>query len=136
MRRLLLLLACLLGSAVGAFLGVVAGIATNSVLLAWASAATFPVLALVLAGIRQGRQLTKIAGYALLGWGLCFILEPGVDEGAAHRAIRIAADPLAGKGWYISCHITSWVLASVGVAFMPLQHRTSASSRPGTRPAS
>ena len=123
MRRFLLLLACLLGSAVGAVLGVIAGVTVDSALLAWASAAVYPVLALMLAGIRQRGQLAKIAGYALLGWGLCFVLEPAMQQTAAHRALRIAADPLVGKGWYIPCHITSWVLASVGVTFLPSQPR-------------
>ena len=129
MRRILLLLVCLVGSAVGAAFGVVAGITMDSALLAWASAAAFPVLGLVLAGVRQRGQLVRIAGYALLGWGLCFLMQPLVSQSATSRAHRIATDPLVGKGWYIPCHITSWILASAGVVFLPSQDRTSASSR-------
>ena len=132
MRRLILLVACLLGSAVGGVFGIAAGIGANSALLAWASAAVFPVFALLLAGFRNRSQIAKIAGYALIGWGLCFILAPSTSQSAASRARRIVADPLVGKGWYIPCHVVSWIMASVGVAFAPSQHLTNRST--STRP--
>ena len=115
--RLLLLLVSVVGSAVGAVIGIVAGVMLNSSLLAWISAAAFPIIALVMAGIREYGLLLKIGGYALLGWGLCFALEPAVSQTAATHARRIASDPLAGKGWYIACHFASWILVAVGVAF-------------------
>ena len=118
--RLILLLVSSVGSASGAVIGIVAGLTLDSALLAWISAAAFPMIALVLAGIREYSFLLKVGGYALLGWVLCFILEPAVSQSAANRALRIASDPLAGKGWYIACYVSSWILASVAVAFRPL----------------
>ncbi|HEY4259079.1 MAG TPA: hypothetical protein VGM98_02915, partial [Schlesneria sp.] len=59
----------------------------------------------------------KIAGYAFLGWTLCFALGPSSSETARSRANRIAADPLRGQGWLIPCAAASWLLASIGVAY-------------------
>lgn len=112
-----MLLASLIGSAVGAAIGIVAGVTLDSALLAWISAGAFPIIALGVAGVREYGFLVKIGGYALLGWGLCFVLEPAISQSAASHARRIASDPLAGKGWYIACHVASWILVSVGVAF-------------------
>jgi len=119
--RLTLLIAGSVGSASGAVIGIVSGVTFDGALLAWISAAAFPMIALVVAGIREYGFLVKVGGYALLGWGLCFLLEPAVSQGATSRALRIASDPLAGKGWYIACCVTSWILVSVGVAFRPLK---------------
>jgi hypothetical protein len=112
-----MLLASLIGSAVGAAIGIVAGVTLDSALLAWIAAGAFPIVALVLAGIREYGFLVKIGGYALLGWGLCFVLEPTISQSAASHALRMSSDPLAGKGWYIACHTVSWILVSVGMAF-------------------
>jgi hypothetical protein len=131
MRRLRLVFACTLGSGVGAVVGVAAGVALNSAWWAWLAAAVFPGLALWLAGFHQRRQLAKIMCYALLGWGLCFVLEPATSQSSTGRARRIAEDTFRGKGWYVPCHVAGWVLASVGVAFAPLGQTRGETNEPG-----
>lgn len=119
MRRFKWMIACMSGSLVGAITGLTAGIALDSALVAWLSAAAGPVIALYLAGLHRRVQLLKIACYALIGWGLCFVLEPATSQTAARRASRIAESALLGKGWYIPCHIAAWIFASAGVVFVP-----------------
>ncbi len=129
--RLLLLVASLVGSAVGAVIGTAVGVTTDSDLLAWISAAAFPIIALALAGIRDCQTLVKIGGYALLGWGLCFLMEPTISQSAASHARRIASDPLAGKRIYLVCYVASWILVSVGVAFRPVNAANNAANPSG-----
>ena len=119
MRRSLLISACLIGSIFGGIVGVMGGIALDSAWVAAFSATVFPVVGLLLARIRDPRLLTKIAAYALIAWGLCFVLGPSITQSRDSHLRRIAADPLAGKGWYIPCHIASGILAVAGVAFLP-----------------
>jgi hypothetical protein len=118
MRRFQWLIACTCGSLVGAIAGLTAGMALDSALVAWLSAAAGPVIALYFAGLHQRVQLLKIACYALIGWGLCFVLEPATSQTAARRASRIAESALLGKDWYIPCHIAAWIFASAGVVFV------------------
>jgi hypothetical protein len=120
MQRLVLLGACLVGSTVAGIVGLFSAIWWDTSLVALIGAAIFPTVCLVVAGLQSRSQLFKIAGYALIGWTLCFILAPTTSQRPQNRASRIAADPLVGKGWYIPCAVVSWVMASVGVAFSPL----------------
>jgi hypothetical protein len=71
-----LLFSSSLGSTVGAVVGIAAGIKFDSALAAWISAAAFPVIAIVMTGAPEPRMFLKIGCYALLGWGVCFLLAP------------------------------------------------------------
>jgi hypothetical protein len=81
--------------------------------------------------IRECRTLVKIGGYALLGWGLCFLMARTISQSAVSHARRIASDVLAGKKMYLVCYVASWILVSVGVAFRPVNAANNAANPSG-----
>lgn len=119
MKTFSLLLVCLIGSIIAGGLGLAAGIAWDTWIVACTCSVVVPTAAIYLAGLRDRSHLIKIATYALLGWSLSSALGPSVSQGSQSRARRIAADPLKGHGWLISCAAISFLLASVGVWFAP-----------------
>ena len=119
MKRLSLVSACLIGSVIAGGLGLAAGIAWNTWTVACTCSVVVPTTAVYLAGLRDHSQLIKIATFALLGWSLSSTLGPSVSQGPQSRARRIAADPLKGHGWLISCAAMSCLIASVGVWYAP-----------------
>lgn len=131
-KRLTLQVAVLLGSSLACCVGLATGIAFDTAFIAWISAATFPLVCVYVLGLRDGRQLVKLACYAAIGWTLCFVLAPARSESKESRARRIAADPLSGKGWYIHSTVASWIMLSVGIAFVPAHCLKSQTDRPST----
>jgi hypothetical protein len=117
MRRLYLLIltfcCCLIGAIVGVYLSIRLDANTPSVV----AAAAFPVLGAYIGGIRDRCLLAKIAGYALLGWLLCFILQPQVSR-VVSRSPSID-DQFGGKLWHLFCFVPSSLLAIVAVLFAP-----------------
>lgn len=124
MNKILLHLACLAGSVVACVIGTTAAISWDTAVVSFLAAGICPVIAVWAAGLTSRQQLCKIGLFALLGWSLCCTLGPAVSQSRMGHARRIAADPLIGQGWHIPSHLGGYLMAAVGVAFVPLPRRT------------
>jgi hypothetical protein len=117
MHRLYLLLlticCCIIGCLVGVFLSIRLDMDAPS----GVAAAAFPAFGAYLGGVRDRALLAKIAGYALLGWLLCFVLQPQVSR-SANLSPSIDGE-FGGKYWHLFCFIPSTVLAVVALLFAP-----------------
>lgn len=124
-RRFRLLAVCFVGCAIGSLAGLWLMLTFDAPMLAALAAGLLPTVTCWLAGLRDQKQLAKIALYAAVGWMLTFALQPAVAQSAASHAQRIAALPLVGLEWHIPASVVSTLLALIGVAFSPLPTSTS-----------
>jgi len=92
-------------------------------MLAALAGGLLPTVTCWLAGLRDKKQLSKIASYAAVGWILTFALQPAMAQSAASHAQRIAALPLVGREWHIPASVASTLLALIGAAFSPLPNQ-------------
>ena len=122
MRRPYLLLLticyCIIGGVVGVYFSIGLGADAPSLI----AAAAFPAFGAYLGGIRDRGLLAKIAGYALLGWLLCFALQPEISRSAS--STPTIYDEFSGKLWHLVCFVPSTLLAAVALLFAP-RHLTS-----------
>lgn len=124
-QRFRLLCTCFTGCVAGSLAGLWLMLAFDAPMLAALAAGLLPPTASWFAGLRDAKQLAKIALYGFVGWVLTFALQPAVAQSAASHAQRIAGLPLVGREWHIPASVVSTLLAMIGVAFSPLPDSTS-----------
>lgn len=109
-----LVLAWFVGTLAAAVIGVTTAAFYQLIWVSLIAAVVLPLLALVLAGIRQTAFLVRIAVYATIGWGLCYLFQP------AESSRRPRPTP---PSVYFACHGIAFLLTGVGVAFEYDQQR-------------
>ena len=117
-NRLNNLIVCFTGCLVAGLFGLLMLIKFEAPLFAMIAAGLFPAVACRISGVKNKKQLAKIAAYGLIGWTLASMLQPVICQSSISRAARIVNLPLFGHEWHIFASFVSTLLALVGAYFV------------------